>query len=319
MEKRPFYLVVACCLLTACKQAEVADVATKEILSLEARIGIPAVASRYVISEEMHSTFVDGDQIGLYRDAESVVGWSYSSGTWHSETVMYWESAETPHDFYAYYPFVAATRTARSAIAMPMLSKQSGELDELPMYDFLVAQIPDRTFNAGSQLLFSGEYSFKHLSSLVKLTFKAGGDLAGATLQSIELSGEKLATETTFSFDEEEGERISFADGATYTTITASGLAQTMESDKTYYFVANHYPLATTPIALLITYKKEEVSYSLTVNLAESNFLAGKLHPYTLTIMNGVVQVMGAEISDWETDVEDTEIVVDGESKDETD
>lgn len=319
MEKKPFYLVVACCLLTACKQADVADLATREIISLEAQIGVPAVASRYAITEDMHSAFSEGDQIGLYRDAESVVGWTYSKGTWSSESIMYWESAETPHDFYAYYPFVAATRTARSAIAMPSLSKQSGEINEVGKYDFLVAQIPDRTFGAGSQLLFNGDNSFRHLSSLVKFTFKASGDLEGAVVKGIELSGEKLATETTFSFDAEEGKQISFAAGATYTTITASNLEHSMNVDKTFYFVVNHYPLATTPITLLVAYEKEGGSYSLTVNLAESNFLSGKLHPYTITIMNGVIELVGAEIRDWETDVEEIDIVVDGAEKDKTD
>lgn len=315
MKKKTFHLVLVCCFFTACQSVDDAVSSAREILSLEAQIGNPSVASRYAISEGMVSSFVDGDQIGLYRDEEDVVGWTYNGTTWSSESIIYWESAETPHNFYAYYPFVSSERKARAAIVMPSLSKQSGKLSDISTCDFLVAQIPDRRFTSGSQISFTDDSSFEHVSSLVQFTFKAGGDLAGAQLKGIELSGQNLATSSTFSFDAEEGKRVTLLGEGGYSTITAAALSESMELDRTYYFVVNSYERADALVNLLITYEKGADEYSINVQLPEKSFVAGKLHPYAITIMNGVVQLVGADIRDWVIDGTTTDIVIDGSGK----
>ncbi|MGL5272692.1 MAG: fimbrillin family protein [Phocaeicola sp.] len=285
---------------------------TNGIISLEAQIGIPTVKLRYVNSNEVESTFTENDKIGLFRDDESVIGWEFKSNNWESEEVMYWNNADVAHNFYAYYPFLESERNPRTAIIMPTLKNQTGNLTDISKHDFLVSKLLNRKFTDGSTISFSSENSFKHVSSLVKLIFKAGGNLEGATLTSIELSGDMLSSTTTYSFDAAEGSQLVFEGELAYTTITASGLNVDMNDDRVFYFVANEYANATRPISLILGYTINDSEKTIIVDFPETKFISGKLHPYAISIMNGAINVTGSAIEDWKNDVGLVEIVVDG-------
>lgn len=312
MKNELFNAFVACCLLTACQQANVEELKTNEVISLEAQIGNPLVKSHYLASNELQSSFTTGDKIGLFRDDEAVVGWEFKTNTWHSEKTMYWSSANAIHNFYAYYPFSESERNSRATIVMPILKNQTGDLADISNYDFLASKLTNRKYSDGSTISFSGENSFKHVSSLVKLVFKANGDLEGSTLTNIELSGDMLSSATTYSFDAIEGSEVKFEGGLAYTTISASELNADMSSDKTFYFVVNEYKNASNPISLLLEYKVGTMEKSITIDFSEIKFTSGKLHPYSISIMNGIVNLTGSAIEDWKNDVELVDIIVDG-------
>ncbi|MGL5980465.1 MAG: fimbrillin family protein [Phocaeicola sp.] len=316
MKKTTINLLLICSLFSACQQTNVENTKTKEVISMKAHIGASETHARYLTTDGKESNFTDNDQIGLYRDEEAVVKWSYEENKWKSEKTMYWENPNQEYCFYAYYPFSHSEQKPKTDVVMPDLSTQSGSLTTLYKYDFLAAQIINQSYDDGKTISFTGENNcFKHISCLVKLTFKAQGDLKDATLNNIQLTGDNLTCNTTYAFDKETGGNVCFGEEVTSSSVTTDELNEQASSEKEYYFVVNQFSDSENLIKLTLQYTKQEQKYSISTNFTNTSFLSGKLHHYDITIMNGNVQITGSDIKDWETNGDTEEIIIDGDEK----
>ncbi|MGL4853459.1 MAG: fimbrillin family protein [Phocaeicola sp.] len=315
MRKEMTLMVAVLLGITACRNTTNEQPEANVPLSIEAQIGSPNAVARYISETDTKSSFTAGDQIGLFRDELELVKWEYSESTWRSDEIMYWESATKKHDFHAFYPFTDIANTSFKAVPMPVLSNQSGIQQGIAAYDFLVAQRMDHSYQDNPILSFTGEdHCFKHISCLVKLTIKAEGDLEDVTLQGIILSGYNIASETTYSFDAEDP-GVKFTTEATTSAVTASQLNREMSSDQLFYFVVNKHIDNAKPIKLELHYTKGENNYRIGVEQFETAFNEGMLQSYQIRVMNGVVKISGAEITEWQTDGETTDIIIDGSNK----
>lgn len=84
---------------------------------------------------------------------------------------------------------------------MPSLDRQNGTWENIDQYDFLVASRKLSYDTDLGNVAFSGDYSFKHVLSLLKINIKGEGDMAQAVIDKIRLEGNGLTTQGYYSFE----------------------------------------------------------------------------------------------------------------------
>lgn len=82
---------------------------------------------------------------------------------------------------------------------MPSLDSQNGTWENIDQYDFLVASRKLSYDTDLGNVAFSGDYSFKHVLSLLKINIKGEGDMAQAVIDKIRLEGNGLMTQGYYS------------------------------------------------------------------------------------------------------------------------
>lgn len=84
---------------------------------------------------------------------------------------------------------------------MPSLDSQNGTWENIDQYDFLVTSRKLSYDTDLGNVAFSGDYSFKHVLSLLKINIKGEGDMAQAVIDKIRLEGNGLMTQGYYSFE----------------------------------------------------------------------------------------------------------------------
>ena len=319
MKRKIFFTVVFCVcgLLVGCHQSE-----EMEFVDVNLKMSVVAsiegsnndVTSRYGGDNPNSVLFKSGDALGMAVNDGGFVQWNKDEtgdGWSPVGNSVYWSDKSNEHSFIAFYPYVS-NATAES-VPMPDLSDQDGTMQSVAEKDFLVAK-KTQTYGNNGTVTFTGNEAFSHVSSLVVLTLKGGGDLTSAIVNKISISGENLTTSSTFSFDGNYAVTLSDSE-ENILEITPDYAVSS--NDKIFYFVLNASTVGLSEVTLTIDYtidgtkfKAEKVGIHLT---EEDMFLRGNQYAYTVTIVDNTLKISGHEIKPWVSGTSLGDIVINGE------
>lgn len=302
----------------ACQQAEVENPKADDLrMSIVASINGQGKSpeSRYTGDDPSDVDFKAGDNIGLFVDSKPAVEWIYNNGSWSPVGgIVYWPN-KNEHTFRAFYPYDETDDY--TSVPMPSLLNQDGSIESISACDFLVTT-KSQSYSEGGAVTFNKvdeetDYSFKHVSTLLKLTFKEGVDLSGAILNKVTIEGNNIVSPSYYSF--EDG-TVTLAPDEDSNVLTATDLTYDMDSEENLYFIVNETQNPTTPFKLLVEYSVNEKSYMAQMSgFASNSFVGGMCQSYTITIQNNSLVISGAEISPWGVGESLDNIVINGEEK----
>lgn len=311
-----FGLFFVCCLLSGCHQAEEMEL-VDENLKMSVVAGIEGsdklVASRYGGDDPNSVSFVSDDEIGLSVNDGGFVQWTKDEtgdGWSPVGNSVYWNDKVNRHSFWAFYPY--AEGASKGSVPMPDLNEQDGTMDDVSDSDFLIAK-KEQTYGNNGTVTFTGNNAFTHVSSLVSLTIKGGGDLMSATLGTISITGENIATNTTYSFVNDAVTLI----GSEINVLEISPNCTVASDDKTFYFVVNSSTVNLSAVVLSIYYTIGETRYKAEKvgihSMGDDMFLRGNQYTYTVTIVDNTLKISGHSIKPWESGTSLGDIVINGE------
>ena len=314
-------LSVFCCmaLLAGCQQTdEIEELGDKLPMSVEASI-VKTMGSRYAVIDEDPNqlSFANGNAIGMAVEGEEFVEWTLNGSTWTpTGDCVYWPDKNTAYKFNAFYPF--ADVTDEGGIKMPSLSGQDGTMATIATKDFLAITKSESYVTNNGVVSFTGDYSFKHVSALVKITLKGEGDLLNTTINNITLKGDDIISTSTYKFSET-GNPIGVVEVAANETgdeisITPSNCTITTEG-KVFYFVVNAGTATLDNVSLTIKYTSGENNYTATLaqlGASDKKFVSGVMHKYGLKVADGILSISGNTISGWGDGQDMGDIVING-------
>lgn len=282
--------------LAGCQQAEEIEIENEELpMSIEASIG-ELHKSRYVSNNDTPNnlSFKENDEIGLFVHNRNVVKWTYNGEDWNPEKSENWPNKEDDFDFYAYYPYVAAT--SKDNVPMPSLAGQTGTIESLSKCDFLVASATE-SYGTDGTVSFTGTNAFNHISSLVAITIKGDCDLKTSTINKISFSAPDIASATTYSFST--GITSFVENGKSNLMEFSMSDFQMTEKDETFYFILNK-GIALSDVTFSIEYSTDGTNYKAEKKGLGSAILAsGNRYNFNLSISDGVLTFSGGSIVDW--------------------
>ena len=312
---KKYSFVWSCLVMTffvACQQTEVENLKAEDMrMSISASINDQSEnqKSRYAGTDPSHVEFQTGDAIGLFIDSKPAVEWTLTSSGWTTSEIVYWPDKTKSHTFRAFYPF--AETSSYGTVSMPSLLNQSGTLESISACDFLVAT-KEQAYQDGGMIEFKGEdASFKHVSTLLKITFQEGADLNGAILKKIAIEGTNIVSPSTYSFEDK---TVTLKPEANSNVLSVDGLSQDLSDGFTYYFIVNEKQDASSLVKLAIEYEINAVAYVAQMSgFADNVFDGGMCQSYVITIQNNALVVSGADISSWGVGESMEDIVINGE------
>ena len=299
----------------ACQQAEVVNPEAEDLrMSISASINGQGVSpqSRYEGTDPNNVQFKIGDDIGLFIDGKPAIEWTLSASGWSSgDNVVYWPDKTKSHTFRAFYPYAETDDYAE--VPMPSLVNQSGTIESISACDFLVAT-KNQSYGEGGTVTFQGEdASFKHVSTLIKLTFKQGAELSGAILNKITIEGDNIVSPSSYSFVSKE---VTLAPDGNSDVLTADGLSHDLTDGHTYYFIVNEKQDANSIVKLSVEYEANGKAYVAQMSgFAGNLFEGGMCQSYTVAIQNSALVISGGTISPWGDGASLDDIVINGEEK----
>ena len=301
----------------ACQQAEVENPQAEDMrMSISASINgqNENPKSRYAGTDPSHVEFQIGDAIGLFIDSKPAIEWTLASSGWTTSEIVYWPDKTKSHTFRAFYPF--AETSSFETVPMPSLLNQTGTIESISACDFLVAT-KEQAYQTGGMVEFKGEdAAFKHVSTLLKLTFQEGGELSGAILKKITVEGSNIVSPSSYSFVDED---VTLSPDANSDVLSVDGLSQNLTDGSTYYFIVNEKQDASSSVKLAVEYEINGKTYVAQMSSFASNvFVGGMCQSYTITIQNDALVVSGAIISPWGVGESMDDIVINGEESTES-
>ena len=309
-----------CCmvLLAGCQQAgEIEELGNELPMSVEASI-VKTMGSRYAVIDEDPNqlSFANGNAIGMAVEGEEFVEWTLNGSTWTpTGDCVYWPDKNTAYKFNAFYPF--ADVTDEGGIKMPSLSGQDGTMATIATKDFLAITKSESYVTNNGVVSFTEDYSFKHVSALVKITLKGEGDLLNTTINNITLKGDDIISTSTYKFLETGNPigKVTVAQGTgDEISITPSNCTITTEG-KVFYFVVNAGTATLDNVSLTIKYTSGENNYTATLaqlGASDKEFVSGVMHKYGLKVADGILSISGNTISGWGDGQDMGDIVING-------
>ena len=319
MKRKYLSAVCSIVLLAGCQQAdEIEKFNGKLPMSVEASI-VKTMGSRYVVKDEDPNQleFANGNAIGLAVEGGGFVKWTLNNTTWTpTGGTAYWKDKTNPYKFNAFYPFASVSEAGD--ITMPNLSGQDGTMATIAAKDFLAITKSESYATNNGVLSFTGDYSFKHVSSLVKITLKGEGDLLNTTINSITLKGDDIISSSTYKFSET-GNPIGMVEVATGETGDEIGVSPEnctiTTAGKVFYFIVNAGTITLDNVSLTIKYTSGGNNYTAILpqlGTSTQEFESGVFYTYGLKVADGVLTISGNTISGWGTGQNMGDIVING-------
>ncbi|MBR4043743.1 MAG: fimbrillin family protein [Bacteroidaceae bacterium] len=296
-------------MLAGCQQAEgIMNPSEELIMSIEASIG-DAARSRYAGDTPNDVNFTNGDKIGLSVNGGTFYEWEYQNASWKRAdgNIAYWDNKTNKHTFKAFYPF--GKITSEGAIEMPELTGQDGTMTSVAARDFLIAQ-KDESYATASGVV---SLTFNHVSSLITIKLKGEGDLVGATINQITITGNNILASSTYKFGETAP--VTVAGDQLNTMTLEPNCTITAGTNKLFYFIFNSGTANLSDVNLTIAYTSGGKDYTATLNGLggdDSKFISGEQHIFSLKIADGVLSISGNEIADWNVTENVEDIIING-------
>lgn len=320
--KRTLYvslLAIGC--FSACQGSEESEQSQEKeyTVSIMARIGKTIPGARYLQENENTAAgFTTGDDIGVFMDDDNAVRWIFDGTSWTTGKSVFWKDKDEEHTFCAYYPHSGSEAENKGNITMPSLDSQDGTWENLGRYDFLTASRTLSYHDGLGNVAFTGDYSFKHILSLLKINIKGEGDMAQAVIDKIILEGNELMTQGYYSF-----ETNSITIGETPKETLRIAPAHTMNNQEaSFYFILNGSEkdgdmdsrvAESRSINLTIEYTRNNQSYTARREGLSPGLLSGCIHKYSIVVKDGNLIITGGSISDWTPGNEEEDIIINGE------
>lgn len=290
---KQFYLGGLITLLVACQEQALPLETENELLPMrvEASIAQDAKSARTAISGENLISFSENDCIGLFVPWENTARkWTYIGSVWSSESSVYWKDKENEYAFYAYYPCGSEVAASKDAVPLPNLSSQTGTLDGLAAYDFLVASVTTKYSNTNNGTLsFTGSNAFQHVLGRISFTINNSVMDSEAQLVSIQLSSVNLHTKSVYNLLER---TMSPAGGST------NDISSAIVPERTAEILVNPVTNATVTISLVYRINSEDVTVSSVIE--NLSIEAGKKHTMQLKVQQGQLKLESMTIESWE-------------------
>lgn len=308
---KKIFIAAVCCMamLAGCQQAEgIMNPSEELIMSIEASIG-DAARSRYAGDTPNDVNFTNGDKIGLSVNGGTFYEWEYQNASWKRAdgNIAYWDNKTNKHTFKAFYPF--GKITSEGAIEMPELTGQDGTMTSVAARDFLIAQ-KDESYATASGVV---SLTFNHVSSLITIKLKGEGDLVGATINQITITGNNILASSTYKFGETAP--VTVAGDQLNTMTLEPNCTITAGTNKLFYFIFNSGTANLSDVNLTIAYTSGGKDYTATLNGLggdDSKFISGEQHIFSLKIADGVLSISGNEIADWNVTENVEDIIING-------
>lgn len=306
----------------ACQQAEVENSKAEELpMSISASInnqGEP-LKSRYAGNDPSNVYFVQDDAIGLFIDDKQATEWKYDGADWSlaDNGIVYWPDKTNPHTFRAYYPYTSAT--SYKEIPMPSLVNQTGTMDDLGAYDFLVAT-SEQTYSTGGLVHFDDDdTSFRHVSTLLHLSFQKGSELNDLTIHKITLEGNDIVSPSTYSFAYDDKEAKVTLDSDNAVNVLTIDQTSLSEKSASFYLIVNASQEETPVVALTVEYETNGKTYSAhSDNIVQTGLVGGMYQKYTITVLNSSLVIDGTKILPWGVGESLDDIEINGEENTES-
>ena len=291
MKHGTYWMGFVSLLLAACQGQDVPTVTDEEKLPMSVQAEIENSSSanaRTSTTDGGAVSFVAGDKIGLFVPNQiSPVVWTYSGSGWTPGKTVYWKDKTSTYDFYAYYPCSGdVSAVTASAVPMPDLSAQTGTLEKLGDYDFLVAT-QDCSYGTTGAVSFTGEHQFKHVLSRVTFTFNVDEMGAGVVLDKVSLTADDLSNKISYSFS---SQAIAPASDSGHT------IAAAIRSNTAVLLTP---PLRNSTLTLAVTYTVGDKTVTLSDTTSALSLTAGANHQMTVTVKQGGLIISDATVADW--------------------
>ena len=330
-------LAALCCMLMiglfGCQQAEEIGTSDEKLrMSIEASIGKDGtVAGRTALGSDGIVSFVNDDAIGLFMDEGSLVKWTYDNGKWGQDGApIYWEDRGS-HNFYAFYPYDA--KATLNTVPMPNLAEQTGDIEKLGMYDFLVATKKEAYTTNNGTVSFTDDNAFEHVLALIAVTLKGEGDLLSTEereviLNKISIRGTNIVKRYAYSFEnskavsildeDENGDENEGEEGSVLEVVWENDF-KLISEDVTFYFVVNAGTVDLKDVDLSIEYSSGDKEYVATLEGMEdkdqseiTTFISGNQYSYALKVTGGQIVISGDEITKWNEGIKLDDIIING-------
>ena len=304
--KKMMLLAGVCCLLAACQSKEDLQEVNPESnapMFLEASIASGVLTSRTTTSEQGVSNFELTDRIGLFQpNGDEASCWEYGEGGWTTETGMNWENKVEDFHFCAFYPYQGTA--TRSSVPMPDLTVQTGELERIGTFDFLVGHRTTSYADAAGVVSFTEDNAFHHVYAMLKIVVNKSSAEDELTIHKVSYEGQDIVTSQTYSFGSSfaEDRLISGSPSTSVLTLTPEAVV----SGESYTFVVLINPVTlSSSLKLSFDYTRNGIRYTASTENLVSEYAGGKLYTYTIRLKKENILIEGNSIGNWESQVGD--------------
>ncbi len=297
--------------LPACQQHDcVVNNSASSPLQIEATVANHGM-SRTLVHADGKTSFTDGDQIGLFMsDVPQPIAWTLTGGVWQPERSLFWPNQTDAFDFFAYYPYESEA-AEQTSVPMPDLSLQTGKVTDLGRYDFLTAHKQCMYSDNSGKVVFSGDAAFKHMYCLLMVTLvKEEGD-AETTLNTAHFEGTDFFTKHIYNFDVPGMQK---PDDASSVNALDLNLSEIIPEEGVQIAVLINPTQVEVDLDFSITYSRNGESLrASTTALGNRIFVGGNCYKYKIVIQKGKLVIEGSEITDWNTEENLGDIIVNDE------
>lgn len=308
---------MAVLVLTSCQQGNLSEEISTDNLALGLQASIAGeIFSRTSTQEDGHTTFVQGDKIGLFMPEETnAVLWTLGESSWQPSVPLFWPDQKHDYSFCAFYPY--AEEAERTSIPMPDLSTQDGELEHIGKYDFLVAKKTCSYQTNAGKVSFTDEAAFRHIYSLVMVTLVKNEKDAETTLKTVAFEGKGILSKHTYDFTEKQMQPVAEAPEAD-NLLLEIGAEGTVIPQEGYSIAVLLNPTeADGTLKFSITYERDGIAYQAYTEAMKGHLVGGNCYKYKIKIEKESLIIEGSEVSDWQTEGETEDIIVNDVPKDE--
>lgn len=290
-------MIMALGALASCQQNETVSISDECLLGIRASVSNPQVSR--TMTEGETTTFCDGDRIGLFMpDADSPTLWIRESGNWNTDSPSYWPDLISKFDFDAFYPYEEGMLASRNSIPMPDISLQTGAVENLGKYDFLVAHTSvDYVTSQNGMVSFTGSSAFQHKYCLIKLVLKNGND-DDLSLNRLTLSGTDIMSKCIY--DMAAGQIQKKAEEASINELVIEGNSTMIPSSGHTLAILINPSIAEQDLTFSLSYVRGKKNYTASTEITDQ-FESGKLYQYTVTIRKEGLALEIGGIADWNT------------------
>ena len=297
-------------LLAACQNDESAgnESDANILLKMQASVSSVNLARTSSSAADGHTSFEQGDKIGLFMPEEDAsVCWTYADATgWKSETTLMWPNQRDKFDFRAYYPY--QTTATRVQVPMPDLSVQTGKLENIGQFDFLVAQKTCGFTDDSGNVSFTGDNAFNHQYSLVLITLLKNSEDATTNLKKADFEGTNAFGKHTYSFSVPEGMTAVQGSQKDQLSLTLDEVVAD-EGGTTLAVLVNPTDTEQT-LKFSIAYNRDGINYIATTSAIKRAFAPGVCYKYKIRIEKEHLSVVGSDVVDWVSEEIEDDIVI---------
>lgn len=254
--------------------------------------------SRTITDTSGGAAFVKNDCIGLFVSGiEKAVVWKFDGNEWNTDLKTEWKNKTDNFEFCAFYPCHSENIT-REAIPMPDLAVQSGKLQDIGKYDFLVGRCISSYYDNDGIVSFTGKYSLRHIYSLLHLEIVSQEDYSEVTITGSRFTGNGIVKHGNYVFSKNEEDKILMSDDSEGNVLDIYYEKPQPVTDKFEIFVLLNPVSLESPLEFSLFYEKDGTEYVAEVGLIK-NLAQGSYNRIKLNWVKDGLIICDNKIDNW--------------------